>query len=279
MRISIFTTALLCALPMAASADQRSTRFDLLEDGSIVVSVTIGGTGRYRFMLDTGSSRTLISSRLWKSLRLPVVAKTLLVTPAGREDAYVVRLRGVAVAGGAGIDVAAAVIDADRYAAGTQVDGLIGQDVLAAAIYTIDYRARTMVWHAAGDALAGLRLPLVMRDNRLLVSLAQHEGDPNPLRLTPDSGSDSLVLFAHARDKLQMTPLDIGMLSSLAGVRLVRRVEVDGLMIGTTRLRTPAVLLVDSGEAGELMGDGLLPLHLFARVTFNAGQGYLIVEP
>jgi hypothetical protein len=279
MRISIFATALLCALPMAASADQRSTRFDLLEDGSIVVPVTIGGTGRHRFMLDTGSSRTLISSRLWKSLRLPVIAKTLLMTPAAREEAYVVRLRRLAVGGRPEIDVAAAVIEADRYAAGQQVDGLIGQDVLAAAIYTIDYRARTIVWHAAGDALTGLRLPLVMRDNRLLVSLAQREGDPNPLRLTPDSGSDSLILFAHARDKLQMTPLDIGMLSSLGAVRLARRVDVPALMVGPTRLRTPSAMLVDSGGAGELMGDGLLPLHLFARVTFNAGERYLILEP
>ena len=279
MGISIFATALVCALPMAAFADRPSTRFDLLEDGSIVVPVTIGGTGRYRFLLDTGSSRTLISSRLWKILRLPVVAKTLLVTPAAREDAYVVRLRGLAVAGGPGIEVAAAVIEADRYAAGQQVDGLIGQDVLAAAFYTIDYRARTIVWHAAGDAMSGMRLPLVMRDNRLLVTLAQRDGDPNPLSLTPDTGSDSLVVFAHARDKLRMTPLEVGMLSSLAGVRLARRVEVDGLMIGDRRLRTSTAMLVDSGAAGKMMGDGLLPLHLFARVTFNAGERYLILEP
>ena len=281
MRISIgLAIVLVSALPVGAAAgDRRITPFDLLEDGSIVVPVTIGGTGRYRFVLDTGSSRTLIACRLWKILRLPVIAKTLLVTPAGREEAYVVRLRGMALGGGPGIDVAAAVIEADRYAAGRQVDGLIGQDVLAAATYTIDYRARTIVWHAAGDTLAGLRLPLVMRNNQLLVSLAQREGDPNPLSLTPDTGSDSLVVFAHARDKLRMTSLDIGVLSSLAGVRLVRRVEVDGLMIGNTRLRTPTAMLVDSGGAGEVMGDGLLPLHLFARVTFNAGQGYLIVEP
>jgi len=279
VRISIFATALFCALPMAAFADRPSTRFDLLEDGSIVVPVTIGGTGRYRFLLDTGSSRTLISARLWKILRLPVIAKTLLITTTGREEAYVVRLRGIAVGGGPGSEVAAAVIEADRYAAGQQIDGLIGQDLLAAAVYTIDYRARTIVWHSDGEPLTGLRLPLVMRDNRLLVSLAQRDADPNPLRFVPDTGSASLVVFAHARDKLRMLPLDIGVLSSLAGVRLARRVEVDGLMIGPTRLRTPAAMLVDRGEAGELMGDGLLPLHLFARVTFNAGEGFLIVEP
>lgn len=261
-----------------SAADLGITPFDLLEDGSIVVPVTIGGTGRYRFVLDTGSSRTVISSRLWKALRLPVVAKTLMVTPAGRDEAYVVRLRGIAVGGGAGIDVNAAVIPADRYAAGQQIDGLIGQDVLAAAIYTIDYRARAVVWHTSDDVLPGVRLPLLIRDNRVLVSLAQHDGDANPLNLIPDSGSDCLVLFAHARDKVRFTSLEVGVLSSMSAVRLVRRVEVEGLMIGTTRLRNPPAVILSSGEAGE-MGDGLLPLHMFSRVTFNAREGYLIVEP
>ena len=280
MRVStIFATVILSAVPIAAMpADRAITPFDLLEDGSIVVPVTIGGTGRYRFVLDTGSSRTVISSRLWKALRLPAVAKTLIVTPAGREDAYVVRLRGIAVGGGAGIDVDAAVIPADRYAAGQQIDGLIGQDVLASAIYTIDYRARALVWHGAGDVQSGVRLPLLLRNNRVFVSLAQREGDPRPLNLIPDSGSDCLVLFAHAREKLRFTSLDVSLLSSMSAVRLARRIDVEGLMIGTTRLRPSAVML-DSGEAADIMGDGLLPLHIFSRVTFNAGEGYLIVQP
>jgi len=279
VRISTtLATVLLFAQPMTATAADRAiTPFDLLEDGSIVVPVTIGGTGRYRFVLDTGSSRTVISSRLWKALRLPVVAKTLLVTPAGRGDAFVVRLRGIAVGGGAGIDVNAAVIPADRYAAGQRIDGLIGQDVLAAAFYTIDYRARAVVWHGAGDVHSGLRLPLLIRDNRVLVSLAQREGDPNPLYLIPDSGSDCLVLFAHARNKLRFTSLDVGVLSSMSAVRLVRRVEVEGLMIGNTRLHAPSAVMLDNGDA-ETMGDGLLPLHVFSQVTFNAGAGYLIVQ-
>jgi Aspartyl protease len=274
--LAIVLVSGLVATPSAA--DRGNTPFDLLADGSIVVPVTIGGTGRYRFVLDTGSSRTVISSRLWKALRNPVVAKTLMVTPAGREEAYVVRLRGVAVGGGAGVDVNAAVIPADHYAAGQQIDGLIGQDVLAAAIYTIDYRAHALVWHAADDALPGVRLPLLVRDNRVLVSLAQRDGDPNPLKLVPDSGSDCLVLFAHARDKVRFTSLDVGVLTSMSAVRLVRRVEVEGLMIGNTRLLKPPAVILSSDEAAE-MGDGLLPLHVFSRVTFNVGDGYLIVQP
>ena len=262
----------------AVSANNSATAFDLLDDGSVVVPVTIGGTGPYRFVIDTGSSRTVISTRLWQVLRSPVVAQTTVVTPAGREVAYVVRLGGLAIDGLPGVNLSAAVMPADRYAAGQQVDGLIGQDLLAALVYTIDYDLRTIVWHRRGETLAGHRLPLDIRDNRLLVSLDQHDGDASPLRLVPDSGSDALVLFAHAQGKLRLTPREVGVLSSLSGARLVRRAEVDSLMVGRARLRNPLAVIIDSTEPVEMMGDGLLPLNGFSRVTFNVAERYLIIQ-
>jgi len=275
------TAALLlfAATVAAVSANRLQTPFDLLEDGSVVVPVTIGGTGPYRFVIDTGSSRSVISSRLWKTLRLPVLAQTTVVTPAGRDLAYIVRLDGLAIDGRPGVNLSAAVMPADRYAAGQQVDGLIGQDLLAGLVYTIDYDERALVWHGPGELLPGRRLPLNIRNNRLLVSLDQRDGDASPLSLVPDSGSDALVLFAHAQSKLRLTPREVGVLSSVAGSRLVHRVQIDALLVGRTRLRNPLAVLIDSHEPAEMMGDGLLPLHLFSRVTFNVGEGYLIVEP
>jgi hypothetical protein len=206
------------------------------------------------------------------------VAQTAVVTPAGREVAYVVWLRGLAIDTRPGVDVTAAVMPPDRYAAGQSVDGLIGQDLLAALVYTIDYEARTIVWHRRGETLAGRRLPLDIRDNRVLVSLDQHDGDSSPLRLVPDSGSDALVLFAHAEAKLRLIPREVGVLSSLSGSRMVRRVEVDGLMVGSARLRNPLAVIIDSDEPVAMMGDGLLPLNGFSRVTFNVAERYLIVQ-
>jgi hypothetical protein len=271
-------TLLLLAISTNMAAGRSTTLFELLEDGSVVVPVTIGGTGPYRFVLDTGSSRTVITSRLWKTLRLPAVAKTVIVTPAGRDEAYVVRLEGLAVDGRPGAAVLAAVLPADRYAAGQQVDGIIGQDVLASAVYTIDYGQRAVHWHAPSDELPGGRLPLTIRDKGLLVTLSQHAGDQRPLNLVPDSGSDGLVLFAHAQDKLRLTPIDVGVLSSVSGSRLVRRVEVESLVVGDARLERSSAVVIESTEAVEMMGDGLLPLHVFDRVTFNVAAGYLIVH-
>lgn len=280
MRIAIaLTTFLLAAVPASASTGTAwRTPFDLLPDGSLVVPVTIGGTGPYRFVLDTGSSRTVIAASLSTSLRLPVVAKTRMVTPAGANEAYVVRLTGLAVGQRPEVTVSAAMMPADRYAAGQQVHGLIGQDVLAAVVYTIDYVNRVVVWHAPDELLPGRRLPLDVRDNRVLVTLAQRDGDPRPLSMIPDTGSDGLVLFAHAQDKVRTTPLDVGVLATITGSTLARRVEIEGLVVGEARLQRPLAVIVETGEPVELMGDGLLPLHVFSRVTFNVGERYLIVR-
>lgn len=281
MRIPIVLTSVLLSAVSAAAGSAGTasvTPFDLLEDGSVIVPVTIGGTGAYRFVLDTGSSRTVIASRLWQSLRRPVVARTVMVTPAGRDLAVIVRLDAFGVGARPPVNVDAAVMAADRYAAGQRVDGLIGQDILADAIYTIDYRARVIHWHAAGDALPGVRLQLSVSDRRVLVVLPQRTGDRRPLTLIPDSGSDALVLFARASDKLRFTPLDVDVLRSLSGVQLARRVQIDELIVGDARLQGSPAVIVDTAESAALMGDGLLPLHVFSRVTFNVRERYLIVN-
>jgi hypothetical protein len=200
-----------------------------------------------------------------------------MVTPAGRSRAYIARLDRIAIAGRPEVSVSAAVVSADRYAAGRQVDGLIGQDLLAGSIYTIDYRASAITWHVAGDQLDGVRVPLTVTDNRVLVRLEQFHGDPTPLNLVPDSGSDGLVLFSRAQPKLRMTLLDVGILSSVTGSRLARRAQLEQLIVGDTRLDDPLAVIVDNDASDGLMGDGLLPLHAFATVTFNLAERYLIV--
>jgi hypothetical protein len=134
------------------------------------------------------------------------------------------------------------------------------------------------VWHSPADALGGVRLPLQVRNHRVLVSLPQYDGDPRSLSLIPESGSDGLVLFAHAQDKVRLRHLDVGVLSSVHGSRLARRVQLEELVVGQARLENPFAVVVDSSEPPDLMGDGLLPLHLFSQVTFNVGDGFLIVQ-
>jgi predicted aspartyl protease len=275
------TVLLLAALPAVIAGDTTSPlRFQLLEDGTIVVPVTIDGAGPFRFMLDTGSTRTVVSAKLTKKLRLPVVAQSLMITPSGRDMGILVQLNRLAIGDSGQVSVKAVIGPREHFTAAA-IDGVIGQDVLAPLIYTIDYVRRHIVWHsgrAAGDLR--LRLPLETTDGRFLVSLPHPAPAQVPLKFVPDSGSDGFVLFARGtRFPLPATPLEVGVLRTLSGHRLVRRVLLGDVHVGGVLLRNQTAVIVERNEPDALLGDGLLPLHVFARVTFHGPERYLVVEP
>jgi Aspartyl protease len=161
---------------------------------------------------------------------------------------------------------------------GNGVDGLIGQDLLAGLTYTIDYRRRELSWGPRTRVASGARLPLEIEDERVLVSLAGGS-TRGPLRLVPDGGADGLVLYlARSRSLPFVTPLDTAVLRTVSGPRVVRRALIDSLDLGGFRLRAQTAVLMECAESDPELGDGLLPLHMFARVTFNGPARYLIVE-
>jgi hypothetical protein len=280
MRGWLLVVMLLLGSAAAAAEHESAVSFDLLPDGGIVVTGTIGGTGPFRFVVDTGSNRSAITTEVARRLDLRPSAHTLMVTPSGRRACPLVRVSGLSIGRAPSVERQLLVLPAGDIAASRRVDGLIGQDVLAGLVYTIDYRRRRIVWHD-DERLApgGARLELTLADGRALVSLPQTPPRGATLRLVPDSGADGLVLFTgRDRPAVAMTPLDIAGLRTLAGERLVRRALLDVLEVGDVRLRAQVALLVGGTPEGDLLGDGLLPLHLFTRVTFNGPAGYLVVE-
>ena len=280
MRIPALAVLLIATVPATPAAQPPSLTFELLADGSIVVPVAISGAGPFRFALDTGSTRSAVSERLMSTLRLPVVAKSLLLTPTGGRTELVVTLPSVALGGLAPTQVNAIISPRDDFAPGRRLDGLIGQDVLAPLVYTIDYVRRQIVWNAESeDESEGSRLPLEYADGRFVVALSQTPGDTAPLQFIPDSGSDGFVLFAkRSRQLPALTPLDVGMLSTLVGHTLVRRVLLDQLRVGSIVFRDQLAVIVQQRGPSVAFGDGLLPLHVFDRVTFNGPARYLVVE-
>ena len=282
MRISTPLIVLLLATFPAASAGDTTSRlrFELLDDGSIIVPVTVDRAGPFRFMLDTGSTRTVVSPKLTAKLRLPVVARSVMVTPSGHDMGTLVQLNRLRIGGSSDVSVKALIGAADHFTS-HGIDGLIAQDVLAPLIYTIDYVRRQVTWHSALSAHdLHTRLPLDTSEGRFLVSLPHPSQPDAPLKFVPDSGSDGFVLFARgARLPLPATPLNTSVLRTLSGDRLVRRVLLDDMHVGGVRLRNQTAVIVERNEPDAPLGDGLLPLHVFARVTFHGPERYLVVEP
>ena len=269
---------------VAADADPAaSTPFASTRPGEILVQVTVGVRGPFRFLLDTGSTHTAVTERLATAVDAVPVARTVMRAAAGSVRCLVVALPAVVVDGVSADGLTATALPPAAAAAlGPGVDGVLGQDFLARFSFTIDYRRSRILWHDADYVAPGTRLALVSAQDRWLVELPQPattQGSARTLRrFVPDSGADTLVLFGEHRAGCLITAWRAGTsaLGSLTGERAVRTAIVDGLRVGEATLDRQLAAVVPSTAPDD--PDGLLPLHLFASVFFSASSRALVIE-
>src|SRR5688572_30069092 len=101
--------------------------FQLSDSGDIVVRVMVGGQGPFRFLLDTGSSRSAVSSDVATRLRLKALGRTAVHTPAGRTMRPLAALPQLQLGHLPAVDVIATVVRGDDLRGGAALDGIIGQ--------------------------------------------------------------------------------------------------------------------------------------------------------
>jgi hypothetical protein len=265
----------------SAVGDERvdSTPFRMTTQGQVVVGAALNGSGPFPFVLDTGSSHSTISADLARLVGAPPVARTVVVSPIGEDVRAVVRLDRLTLGPVTAQGLLPSVVPLKTIDAHGIVHGIIGQDVLAAHCYTIEFVNRRIVWHqepvepSGGHSTLNLEFEL----GRFMVELPQANG---VLRMVPDSGAAGLVLFVRADRPLPALALApaprIVELGTLSAQRDVRQVMVRELRVGRATVRDwPAALVEGYGSGGD--GDGLLPLHPFERVTFDGPRRRLLI--
>ena len=238
----------------AAAADRTFPAVPLAIDGrgGVAVDVRINDHGPFRFLIDTGASRSIVSEDLARQLRAPVVAKSEVVTSAGSEMRLVVRLASVALPFARAEALLAPTVPGVRLAElGHGVRGLLGQDFLSAFNYTLDYRRRLLTRDEAIVCDTPDAVPMNAAEGRFVMALRARSG--RALRLVPDSGAEIAVLF---RGRSPVPALS-------------------ALQIGSVTLRDVPAVVVDREDANA---DGLLPLHRFSSVSFGAGGSCVIAR-
>jgi predicted aspartyl protease len=263
----------LVSFPLANVIEREAVTPFERGQGAIVLPVRLNGRGPFRFLLDTGSTHTAVSGTTAAAIGAPVVAKTAIGSAAGSRQTLVVRIDALDVGPITVPGLLASVVELEGIAG---ADGVIGHDALASLRYTIDFRERRVVWWPIDARVArGSALELQSSHGRFLISLPQRQ---SVLRLVPDTGAESLLLF-DPDGTLPVTRLPTpAILTTTSGETQVRLARVRELRVGGTTLRdVPAALARrDRSEPAEI--DGLLPLHLFDRVTFDGPEKRLIVE-
>lgn len=252
-----------------------ATPFQLGEQGGVIVPVMVDGSGPFRMLLDTGATHSAITEDVAALVQAKPVARSTVITPAGETLRTIVAVDRINVGSIAAEHVLPSVVPARALDSEGQIHGLIGQDVLARLRYTLDFKASTVEWHQHTPSRRGVRLPLAFEQGRFLVALQQ---DRCTLRLVPDSGAGAFVLF-DAQTRVAFTIVETSAtveLSTADLTRSARPIRLRELRVGDRILRDVPAVTIDHADRHPAEGDGLLPLHLFERVTFD-GPGRLLI--
>ena len=254
--------------------------------GGVIVDARVNGAGPFKFIVDTGASRSLVADDLATDLSAPIVAKSEVVGSAGSDMRFVVRLGSVAVDSARVDALLAAVVPAVRLSQlGTGVRGLLGQDFLSAFNYTLDYRRARLTWDEALTCDERGAVRLTAAEGRFVLALEDQRGAP--LRMVPDSGAEVALLFrpstvlraSRAAVEGRAPAARTGPAAVVAGLsgsnRLVQVTAIGTLRVGSVTLRDLRAYAVDREDEHA---DGLLPLHAFGSVSFAAGGGCLIAR-
>ena len=140
----------------------------------MTVAVQVAGKGPYRFLVDTGSERTVISRQLARTLRLEAGQVSKLHSVVGVNDVNTVYIPTLTVSSNT-----ISVVDAPALeAANIGADGMLGIDSLRSQRVTFDFRAKTMsitqantpVQKSSGDEIV---VRARSRNGRLIFTNAQ----------------------------------------------------------------------------------------------------------
>lgn len=264
----LVVTAVLALAGPAAGAATPGLRLTEGPGGTLTVPVVVNGAGPLPFIVDTGSSHTALTAATARSLEVPRVAKTALGTAAGTEWAAVVRLETLRVGPLAADGVLATELPAG-WLDGLGVAGVLGRDVLAAAPFTLDYATREISWPQGTTPPADA----LLLDATGPVWTIELPAGAGGLRLVPDSGAEAAVLFDRGQWQGLRYVGGTRTIESVTSLSRGRRAVLARLNLAATALVELPVVAVDGADIDRAHGDGLLPLHLFDRVTFWPRDG------
>jgi predicted aspartyl protease len=226
-----------------------------LKDGYLVVAKgSVGSLDNLTFLVDTGTSRTLMDSRIAKQLQLAGVAHKLtvfdhevdvklVVLPDLRLGAIHARSPQVIVTNLSGV--------AQRF--GLHVDAIVGMDILRLDRFAIDYDSRRMSF--GDDEPMPSALPLEQNQPYLIL---KGKLDDLPVTLMIDTGCEDVVLFANRFPvELKKGYLQISQALTVGGEAPITQIRPGKLAVGTFPAHQVRFQVIATG--GNDMGyDGIV---------------------
>jgi len=267
MRISHWFAAglILASMPAAAQVQQVDAALPATIDNTTItdevairtdnadrmtVAVSVGGKGPYRFLVDTGSERTVISRELANRLQLASGRSAILHSVMGANDVNTVHIPHLRVSGNV-----ISVIDAPALgAANIGADGMLGIDSLQSQRVLFDFKAKTMSITPSAQPLERMDGDTIVvrarsRNGRLIFTQAKIDG--KRVSVIIDTGSQvSIANMAMqkllAKQGQHLLP-DAVTIESVTGEKMSAGIaRVPELELGGVQLKDLSVVFADA---------------------------------
>ncbi len=265
--------------------------FTTINEYMVVLPVEVNGSGPYCFLLDTGTSRSVIDRPMAEQLALPQVGQGRAV---GVEESVAVTLvRSESVSTGpATVRNLSLTVLPKGAGLPAEVRGILGEDFLENFDVLIDNRHHRIELQAGpgtlADGLAGERLPVRLEGvmdgaptvGRLIVTGHALELSSKDITLLLDSGVSSLVMFGGpgslgvgaTQQNYMMASTTKSSIALAVSTKTVRQLRMGSTVV-------PNVVAVAPPERPGTDTDGLLPTALFQSIFISHSQKFVIFDP
>ena len=264
---------------------QESIQFRLLRETIVVVPVTVNGAGPFDFVLDTGTSTTLLDSDLARRLSLSALDRTQLRSVDGTQTVVRSSLSSLALASASVKNIEALVVDLRGLkTVDSRIAGVLGQNFLSSFNYLLDYRRRSLTLETANEIrerVSGEVTPLEIRDQKILVQAETQPGGRETLVLWLDSAANQTVLFHRASAAVNLRrQSSMSRLTTATSISTLHTGRLPFLKIGVQIFRDLDVTLPQPTTTDAMrFEDGLLPTSLFHSLYVNNRESFAIFNP
>jgi predicted aspartyl protease len=270
--------AFLVLAAAAAGEPQGSASLRLVRGRFPVVSVLIDDRGPFDFLLDTGSTATVVSTDLAASLRASIGRTVPVATTLGMRELRRTEIGSISLAGRKSGPLSVLVSDLREIRElDSSLEGILGLDFLSHVDFLIDYRERTLEVGRAVGAVLPHRVSFRREAGRILVPVETSASSP-ALWLVLDTGADGLVLSRASGVAVERNSRRLVRVDSASGSAILRTGALPRLRAGSVVLdRVPVAFLEGRTRLGS--ASGLLPGRLFRRLFVSVRGGYVVFEP
>jgi hypothetical protein len=277
-------------LPFASA--NSTVHLRRLNGDLMVVPMLVNGKGPFDFVIDTGTNATLVDPDLVQQTELRAVGTKLLTALTGKTvvQRYVLDRLQVGNESYTQVEVLAQPMPG-LHNLDSRIHGILGFDMLRLKPFRLDYAHNRMDFFAAEESpviVGGTRVPVEVRDDRILVRLLADDAPPQGWRLALDTGTPQVIIFRDRIGPSLLARAGGGRSQDISTAQVITNLSQRAVPILTFRTaviggllfkNVPVVILPSEMSAQSSLEDGLLPSSIFPAVLFDLANSNLVLNP